>query len=120
MNKIKISVIIPCYNSAKFLPECLDSIMKQTFHDIEIICVNDGSTDETLNILNNYKDKDERFKIFTIEHSGAACARNFGITKSRGEFLSILDSDDIFKADMLEKMYKRPANLLFLTTVPIL
>ena len=107
MYKAKISVIIPCYNSELYLEECLNSIKFQTLKEIEIICVNDGSMDNTENILYKYAQKDSRFRIIKINHQGAAIARNVGIETARGEYLAILDSDDIYDLQMLEKMYRK-------------
>ncbi len=103
----KVSVIIPVYNVEEYLSECLDSLINQTLRDIEIICINDGSTDNSLNILNEYAKKDSRITVLTQENQGAAVARNRGLDIAKGEYLSILDSDDYFKQDMLEKLYNR-------------
>ncbi|MBR3605855.1 MAG: glycosyltransferase family 2 protein, partial [Candidatus Gastranaerophilales bacterium] len=100
----KVSVIIPCYNAEKYLKECLDSVVNQTLKEIEIICVDDGSTDSTLEILKEYTQKDNRFTILTQENLHAGVARNAGLAVARGEYLSFLDSDDFFELDMLEKM----------------
>ena len=105
MNQDLISVIIPVYNVEKYLCECLDSILNQTFQDFEIICVDDGSTDETLEILKNYKNKDERVFVLQQHHSGAAEARNNGIRLARGKYIQFLDSDDYFEQTMLEELY---------------
>lgn len=104
-SKPKISIIIPVYNVEKYLCECLDSILNQTFQDFEIICVDDGSTDETLEILKNYKNKDERVFVLQQHHSGAAEARNNGIRLARGKYIQFLDSDDYFEPTMLEELY---------------
>ena len=104
-NKPVISVIIPIYNSEKYLSECLNSVVNQTLHDIEIICVNDGSTDSSLEILEDYQSKDKRIKIINQEHNNAGSARNKGLEIARGEYLSFLDSDDYFDLNMLKEMY---------------
>ena len=104
-NSPLVSVIIPVYNVEKYLEKCLDSIVNQTLKDIEIICVNDGSTDNSLNILEKYQQKDDRIKIITQENQGAGVARNQGLKVAKGKYLSILDSDDFFDLDMLELMY---------------
>ncbi len=104
-SKPKISIIIPVYNVEKYLCECLDSILNQTFQDFEIICVDDGSTDETLEILKNYKNKDERVFVLQQHHSGTAEARNNGIRLARGKYIQFLDSDDYFEPTMLEELY---------------
>jgi len=100
-----VSVIIPVYNVEKYLRQCLDSVVNQTLKDIEIICVDDGSTDGSLDILNDYASKDDRFIIITQENKHAGVARNVGIEKSSGKYLSFLDSDDFFELTMLEDMY---------------
>lgn len=102
----KISVIIPVYNAEKYLNECISSIAKQTMRDIEIIAVNDGSTDNSLNILDELSSKySGKLKIFTKENGGAGSARNIGIENSNGEFIKFVDADDYLKVDILEKMY---------------
>ena len=105
MNDIKISVIIPVFNSEKYLKKCLDTVLLQTLSDIEIICIDDGSTDSSLQILQQYSRKDHRFKIIFQSHEGAGSARNKGLAIAQGEYLSFLDSDDFFEPDMLEQMY---------------
>lgn len=101
----KISVIIPVYNVEKYLPECLESILNQTFQDFEIICVDDGSTDRSLDILQEYKRKDDRFVILQQRHAGAGAARNHGIKLAEGKYIQFLDSDDYFEPTLLEEMY---------------
>lgn len=103
----KISIIIPVYNVEKYLRECLDSILNQTFQDIEIICVDDGSTDKSLEILQEYKRKDDRFVILQQRHAGAGVARNHGIKLAEGKYIQFLDSDDYFDPTLLEEMYTR-------------
>ncbi len=102
----KISVIVPVYNAEKYLKTCISSIANQTLKDIEIIAVNDGSTDRSLDLLdklsNKYKGK---LKIFNKENGGAGSARNIGIENSSGEFIKFVDADDYLKLDILEKMY---------------
>lgn len=100
-----ISVIIPVYNTAKYLPQCLDSIVNQTLRDIEIICVDDGSTDNSLEILQQYAGQDKRFTLLQQPNRFAGVARNAGMDIARGAYLSFLDSDDFFAPDMLEKLY---------------
>lgn len=103
----KISVIIPVYNTQKYLRECLDSVVNQTLTDIEIICVDDGSTDNSINILNEYKEQDSRIKVLTQRNTGAAVARNNGILHATGEYLYFTDSDDYISHSLLEKMYNK-------------
>lgn len=103
----KVSVIVPVYNVEKYLRECLDSIINQTLHDIEIICVDDGSTDSSYAILQEYARKDTRIILLQQENSGAGVARNIGMRIAKGKYLSILDADDFFERNMLEKAYQQ-------------
>ncbi len=102
----KVSIVIPVYNTEKYLPECLDSVLSQTFQDFEIICVNDGSTDNSLGILNHYAQKDKRFKIISQENQGLSGARNTGLDKASGDYIFFLDSDDAIPQNALETMVK--------------
>jgi len=97
-----VSVIIPVYNAERYLRRCLDSVCEQTFGDIEIICVDDGSTDASVDILREYKEKDTRFKIITQSNKGAGEARNTGLNSAEGKYLYFLDSDDEIKPRALE------------------
>ena len=102
----KVSVIIPVYNVEKYLRECLDSVINQTLKDIEIICVNDGSLDNCVEILNEYAIKDNRIIIINRENKGVAISRNEGIEKARGEFVCFIDPDDFYPTnDILETLY---------------
>ena len=104
--KPKISVIIPVYNVEEYLNECLDSIVNQTIKDIEIICVDDGSTDNSLSILNEYLSKDERFLVITQKNLGPSVSRNKGIDSAKGDYITFIDSDDyLLNNDYLEKLY---------------
>ena len=103
---VAISVVIPVYNVEEFLGECLDSIINQTFEDIEIICVNDGSADRSLEILNEYASKDERITVLDQENGGHAVATNRGIDLAKGKYLFLMDSDDILDLKALEHSYK--------------
>ena len=105
----QISVIIPIFNSERFIAKTLDSVLAQTFTDFEVVCVDDGSTDRSVGILEEYADMDERIRILrnTEKSEGAAAARNLGIQNAKGEYLSILDSDDLFEPDMLRRAYER-------------
>ena len=107
MDMIKVSIILPVYNEGQYLRQCLDSILTQTLNDIEIICVDDGSTDNSLQILQDYAKQDSRIKVLTQKNQFAGVARNHGMKYAQGKYLSFLDSDDYFEADMLEKMYSR-------------
>lgn len=108
---VKVSVIIPVYNVEKYLEECLDSVINQTLKDIEIICVDDGSTDTSFKILQQYKKNDNRIKVFHQKNKGAGAARNNGIRHAEGKYLAILDADDIYDVSMLEKMYCKSEEL---------
>lgn len=103
----KVSVIMPVYNGEKYLRECLDSVRKQSLKRIEIICVDDESTDSSWSILEEYQEKDKRFKIFKQEHSNAGNARNLGLKNAKGEYLLFLDSDDFFDKHLCKKTYKQ-------------
>ena len=106
MNNPKISVIIPVYNGEKYINQCLDSLLNQTFKDIEVICVNDGSTDKSLAILEQYAQKDSRIKIINQKNTGVSPARNRAMPEAKGEYLSFLDCDDFFEPDMFERLYE--------------
>lgn len=105
MEVCKVSVIVAVYNAEKYISKCMDSIVGQTLKDIEIICVDDGSTDETPKILKEYSRIDERICVITQKNQGAGAARNAGLRKAKGEYLSFLDADDFFEPDMLENAY---------------
>ena len=100
----QVSVIIPVYNIEAHLRQCLDSVVRQTLTDIEIICVDDGSTDTSFKILTEYAAEDNRFLILTQENAGPGVARNTGLEQARGEHLIFLDSDDWFEPEFLERM----------------
>lgn len=100
-----VSVIIPVYNAAKHLEQCVRSVMNQTLEQIEIICVDDGSSDDSLSILKRLADEDPRIVVLEQKNAGAGAARNRGLEIAEGEYLSFLDADDFFKPDMLEKAY---------------
>ena len=110
MSNIKVSVIVPVFNVESYLNESLDSILNQTLKDIEIICINDGSTDNSLDILETYSKKDKRIKIISKENEGQGVARNVGLDNAQGEYISFVDSDDFIKRDMLEKLYNKAEN----------
>ena len=100
-----ISVVIPVYNVAQYLRECLDSVRNQTFRDIEIICINDGSTDGSLDILLDYQKKDSRFQVFSQPNAGPSASRNKGLDLARGKYVYCLDSDDMIVGNALEELY---------------
>ncbi|MBR3148449.1 MAG: glycosyltransferase [Alphaproteobacteria bacterium] len=98
----KVSVIIPVYNTEKYLSRCLDSIVNQTYKDLEIICINDGSTDDSLKILKEYAKKDKRIKIITQKNQGLSVTRNVGLENITGQYISFIDSDDYVDLDYYE------------------
>ena len=107
---IKISVIIPIYNAERYLSDCLESIVNQTFKDIEIICINDGSKDKSEQIIKQYAEKDKRIILLNQKNEGAGPARDKGVEISKGEYLSFIDSDDFFHFRTLEIVYNNIKN----------
>ena len=108
-----ISVIIPVYNTEKYLGECLDSVICQTFSKIEIICIDDCSNDNSLQILKKYAQQDHRIKIISHKQNlGCVASKNEGIKKAKGEYIYPFDSDDIIKPETLEKLYNAISNNL--------
>ena len=105
MSDVKVSVIVPVYNVEKYLRKCLESLVNQTLKEIEIICINDGSEDSSLDILNEYASKDSRLKIVTQENSGLSIARNNGIKLAKGEYIGFVDSDDWVDINFFENLY---------------
>lgn len=101
----KISVILPCYNVEQYLARCLDSLMGQTLRDIEIICVNDGSTDGTLAALQKFAEADPRIIVISQENQGVAAARNAGLICATGEYVGFVDPDDYVDTDYFERLY---------------
>lgn len=101
----KVSVIVPAYNMENYIKRCLDSLVFQTLKDIEIICINDGSTDNSLHTFEEYAAKDDRIKIYSQENLGLSAARNLGIEKATGEYIGFVDSDDYVDSDFYEKLY---------------
>lgn len=103
----KVSIVVPVYNVEKYLKQCLNSITNQTLKEIEIICVDDGSSDNSLQILQYFAAQDNRFTILAQEHLMAGVARNNGMKLAKGQYLAFLDSDDFFESDMLQIMYQK-------------
>ena len=101
----KISVIVPVFNVAPYIGRCLDSVLGQTYADLEIICVNDGSTDESGGICDEYAAKDSRVRVFHKKHGGVASARNVGLLNFSGQYVGFVDSDDWIESDMYEVLY---------------
>ena len=104
-NKPLISIIVPVYNVENYLQRCLDSLLAQTFNNIEIILVDDGSTDHSLAICQMNAEKDTRIRVFSKENGGLSDARNFGISVARGTWVSFVDSDDYVDTDYIEYLY---------------
>ena len=108
MNEIQVSVIIPIYNVEKYLEQCLNSIINQTLKNIEIICVNDCSTDKSLHILKEFVLKDNRIKLINLKHNqGVSNARNIGLNLAKGEYIYLIDSDDWIDENYLETMVSK-------------
>ena len=102
-----LSVIVPCYNGEKFIGRCLESLVNQTLKDIEIIVINDGSTDNSQDIIDSYANKYHNIKAYKIPNSGIADARNFGVSKVETPYFGFLDCDDYTDVTMFEKMYNK-------------
>lgn len=105
-SSIKVSVLVPCYNVEAYLPTCLDSIISQTLKELQIICINDGSTDSTLSILREYAECDTRIEIIDKSNSGYGSSMNKGLEAACGEFIGIVESDDFADPNMFEQLYK--------------
>lgn len=103
-NNPLISVVVPIYNTSKHLPRCLNSIINQTYKNLEIICINDGSTDNSANVLKQYAKKDPRIKIITQKNQGLSAARNTGLKHTTGEFVTFIDSDDEIAPQMVKEL----------------
>lgn len=107
----KVSIIIPVYNVESYLADCLDSVISQSLKDIQIICVNDGSTDSSLKILEDYQKEDSRIEIITQKNKGLSGSRNTGIKNVKGEYIYFLDSDDWIEKNTLEELYNKSNKL---------
>ena len=103
----KVSVVVPVYNVEKYLPECLNSIMQQSLKEIEIIVVDDGSTDDSLSIIEDYAKKDSRIVVISKENRGYGHSMNRGFEKAQGEYIGIVESDDCARPEMFEKLYEQ-------------
>ena len=104
---MKISVIIPLYNVEDYLNECMDSVLKQTYENLEIICINNNSTDNSLNILESYAQKDNRIKVINNQKNyGIGYSRNIGLKNATGDYIFFMDADDIILENTLEKLLK--------------
>lgn len=104
----KVSIIIPVFNTEKYLKKCLDSVLNQTLSSIEVICINDCSEDNSLEILKEYSNKDKRLKLIDFKvNQGVSIARNKGVSESSGDYIGFIDSDDFVELDFYEKLYKK-------------
>ncbi len=101
-----VSIIVPTYNIDKYINRCLNSISEQTYSDIEVIIVDDGSTDGTGEICKKFVEKDSRFKYFYKQNGGLSSARNFGLDRTRGDYIAFVDGDDFVEKDMIETLFK--------------
>ena len=99
-----VSIVVPCFNVERFVAECLDSILKQTYENIEVICVNDGSQDGTLNIINSFAKRDSRVVVIDKTNSGYGASVNLGISKAKGKYVGIIESDDYVDPEMVEEL----------------
>ena len=106
-DRVAVSVIIPVHNTEKYLKSCLDSVQQQTLHEFECLCVDDGSSDGSWDILKTYESSDSRFRVLKNAGETAGGARNTGIDEARGEYIICLDSDDFFEPDLLQALYER-------------
>lgn len=106
MNKPLVSVLVPCCNVEKYVRQCLESIKHQTLKNIEIICINDGSKDNTLDILLDYERQDERFIVIDKPNTGYGDSMNVGISRCRGDYIGIVESDDFIEPNMFEVLYQ--------------
>ena len=104
---MKVSVIVPVYNVENYLEKCLTSLVNQTLKDIEIIVVNDGSTDNSQKIIDRYEKKYSNVKAYVKKNGGVSDARNYGINKAKGKYIAFVDGDDYVDEMMYEKMYKK-------------
>lgn len=103
-NNVSVSVLVPIYNVEKYLSQCLDSLASQTLADVEFICINDGSTDQSSKIIREYSKKDKRFKVLDKDNSGYGDSMNRGLAMARGKYIGIVESDDWAEPDMFEKL----------------
>ena len=102
----KISIIVPVYNVENYVGQCLESLVRQTMSELEIICINDGSTDSSLSILKEYASKDRRIRLIDKKNEGYGKTMNRGLSEARAPYIGIVESDDFVKPDMFEKLYE--------------
>ncbi|MDO5292492.1 MAG: glycosyltransferase [bacterium] len=110
MKENLVSVIIPIYNAASYLEKCIESVIQQTYEKLQIILINDGSTDNSLEICNKFRKKDIRIEVISTENEGVSAARNKGLASAKGQYLCFMDSDDYIETNMIERLYKRYVN----------
>jgi glycosyltransferase involved in cell wall biosynthesis len=119
----KVSLIIPCFNSALFIRDSIDSVLGQTYTNLEVIVVDDSSTDQTPEIIKKIAEEDDRIKVFQIPYSGRpSVPRNFGIGKSSGELIAFIDSDDLWTRDKLERqvqLFNKITGLTFVYSMSV-
>lgn len=112
VGKPKVSVIVPAYNVSKYIPEALASLEKQTFSDFEVLVVDDGSTDDTVAVVQKFCQRDNRFSLLQKPNGGLSSARNYGIRHAKGEYIALLDGDDIYHRDKIAthvaRLYDKP------------
>ena len=118
LERPKVSVIVPVYNSSKYLRECLDSILNQTLKEIEVIIIDDGSTDESISIISEYEDKDDRVRALFNTNHGTGYTINQGIKLARGEYIAEVDADDFIDPDMYEYLYSLTEDTKLLNIKP--
>ena len=104
INKKKLSIIIPVFNVEEYLPKCIESVVNQTYDNLEILLINDGSTDNSGVICDNFAHKDERVKVVHKENGGLSAARNLGLSLATGHYIAFLDSDDYIDSEMYETL----------------
>lgn len=109
---IKVSILVPCYNSEKYIDKCINSILHQTLDDVEIICINDGSTDNTLKVLQNFEKNNPKIRVVDKKNSGYGASLNLGFSISKGEYIGIVESDDFIENNMYELLYDNAKNMI--------
>lgn len=102
---VSVSIIVPCYNVAAYLDQCMESLAGQSMEDIEIICVNDGSSDHTAEILREWRDRDGRVRVIDRKNSGVSAARNSGMEEAAGKYIGFVDPDDVVERNMFRRLF---------------
>ena len=110
MNKKLVSIIIPCYNVEKFIINALDSIFVQEYQNVEVLCINDGSLDKTMELINKYKKNNNKVKLITKENGGVSSARNVGLDNATGDYILFLDADDQFGPNCIKILVEAVEN----------